>query len=325
MNKKLVAFVSLLLAFAMLFAMSSCSLVKEAETTTASTYPVKTPDLPTEQLYNVADNGITYYLDAEGNTLDDSDTTILDENGINAKNQKLFDYFSINVGDLAAAKNAATITRNDKKSIGKQSDAEGNSIKYCEANSKVNAAIDGLRKMMLDDKAEYEATDYSKNYSEYLHGIEYLSKLTVADVESATCTEDNVGSGERVITIVFKPNVTKELIDQNFGFAENNTDKLETPVGMDKVYEEFKKASDYMTIDESKTSLTYVNCTVTIVTDITNDQVKSIKLATGTNVNTEITGKGTLADVGTVPVQVLYNYEISYSVDYNEPETTAEK
>lgn len=309
MNKKLVAVVSLLLAFAMLFALSSCSLTKEEETTTETTIAVKTPGLPTEQLYVVADDGETFYVDAEGSTLDE--TTTLNEAGLQAKNVKLLEYFNINLNALTNGKTTAVVSREDGKSIGKQTDANGDRVSYCEENSKVAAAIDGLRKKMLKTE-DYEATEYTNNFADYLPGADVISTLTVADVKSSTCVE-NLPAGERTVTIMLKSPAAKELIEKNFDMED-----------LDAVYAEFDKAANYMTIDKAGTTLTYVNCVVTIVTDITTDEVKTVKYSKGINVDTAITGQGTLADVGNVPVHFLYTYDVKYTIDRTDPNAPVE-
>ena len=300
MNKKIFAAVSLVLVFAMLFAFAGCGTTQETEEET--TILKRTSDLPTEQLYTVSGDGVTHYLDGEGNTLDN--TTVLDKAGTADKNARLLDYYNVNVNALVDGSTTAVVTRNEGKSIGKQTDAEGNSIAYSD-NAYVNAAVDSLKKYMLVTR-ETETTDFTNNLGDALPGAEYVSTLTVNDVESSTCVDSDT---TRTVTITLKSPVPQAVIDGNF-----DKEDIET------VYAEFDKAADYMQIDKAATKLEYVNCVVEIVTDIQTDEVLSIKYTKGINVNTVVTGKGKLASVGEVPVCLLYTYTVEYKIDRTNPE-----
>ena len=300
MNKKLFALVSLVLVFAMLFAFAGCSIIPETEEET--TILKRTSDLPTEQLYKVSGDGVTHYLDGEGNEIEN--TTVLDDAGKAAKNAKLLEYYNVNVNALVDGSTTAVVTRSEGKSIGRQSDAEGSNIAYSE-NSYVNAAIDSLKKYMLVTK-ETTSTDYTNDLKDALPGADYVSTLTVSDVESSTCVD---GDTTRTVVITLRSPVPEAVVDANF-------DKED----VDAVYAEFDKASDYMEIDKSATKFEYVNCVVEIVTDLQTDEVLSIRYTKGVNVNTVVTGKGKLASVGEVPVCFLYTYTVEYGIDRNNPD-----
>ena len=300
MNKKLLALVSLVLVFAMLFAFAGCSLIPETEE--ATTVRKRTSDLPTEQLYKVSGDGVTHYLDGEGNTIDK--TTVLDEAGIAAKNAKLLEYYNVNVNALVDGSTTAVVTRNEGKSIGKQQDAEGNSIPMSD-NAYVNAAIESLKKYMLVTK-DTTQTEYTNELKDALPGADYVSTLTAGDVESSTCVD---GDTTRTVVITLKSPVPEAVVDANF-------DKED----VDAVYAEFEKAADYMEIDKSATKFEYVNCVIEIVTDIQTDEVLSIRYTKGVNVNTVVTGKGKLASVGEVPVCFLYTYTVEYKIDRTNPD-----
>ena len=300
MREKLFAAVSLILVFTMLFAFAGCSFTQQEEETT--TIKKRTSDLPTEQLYKVSGDGVTHYLDAEGNTLET--TTVLDEAGLAKKNGRLLDYYNVNVNALADGSTTAVVTRNESKSIGKQTDADGNSIAYSE-NSYVNAAVDSLKKYMLVTK-ETETTDYTNELADALPGTDYVSSLTAADVECSSCVD---GDTTRTVVLTLKSPVPSSVIDANFD-KEN----------IDDIYSEFDKAADYMTIDKAATKLEYVNCVVEIVTDLQTDEVLSIRYTKGVNVNTVVTGKGKLASVGEIPVCFLYTYTVEYSIDRTNPD-----
>ena len=300
MNKKLFALVSLVLVFAMLFAFAGCSIIPETEEET--TILKRTSDLPTEQLYKVSGDGVTHYLDGEGNEIEN--TTVLDDAGKAAKNAKLLEYYNVNVNALVDGSTTAVVTRSEGKSLGKQSDSDGNSVPYSE-NSYVNAAIDSLKKYMLVTK-ETTSTDYTNDLKDALPGADYVSTLTVSDVESSTCVD---GDTTRTVVITLRSPVPEAVVDANF-------DKED----VDAVYAEFDKASDYMEIDKSATKLEYVNCVIEVVTDLETDEVLSIKYIKGINVNTVVTGKGKLESAGEVPVCFLYTYTVEYNIDRTNPE-----
>lgn len=304
MSKKFSAIVAVLLCAAMIFAFAGCG----AEVTDASdetTIKIKTPDLPTEQLYSVDSFGETIYVDAEGNEL--SETTTLNEAGILAKNTRLLDYYNVNVNALGDGSTTAIVKRSEKKSIGKQTDAEGNSVKMSE-NAQINAAIDTLKKYMLIT-AEDKETEYTNELKDALPGTDYVSMLTIDQIENSTCVD---GDTTRTITLTLKSPVPEAVIDENFEKED-----------IDAIYAEFDKAADYMTIDKANTKFEYVNCTIEVVADLETDNIISIKYTKGVNVNTAVTGTGTLESVGTVPVQFLYTYTVSYSIDRTAPEAEA--
>jgi hypothetical protein len=305
MFKKIPVAVSLLLVFAMLFSFASCSLTSTEEET-QTTIKKRTSDLPTEQLYVVAGDNQTYFIDAEGNTL--SETTTLDDAGVLAKNTRLVDYYNVNVNALVDGTQKAIVSRRDGKSIGKQTDAEGNSVKMSE-NEQVNAAIDSLKKYMLVTE-DYPDTEYTSDLKDVFPGAEYVSTLTAADIESATCVD---GDTTRTIVLTLKSPVPKAVIDANFD-KEN----------IDDIYAEFEKAKDYMTIEKDKTKFEYVNCKIEIVADLETDNVISLRYTKGVNVNTVIKGEGKLASVGEVPVAFLYTYTVEYSIDRTDPEAPQE-
>ncbi len=304
MKKKLFALAAVLMALAMILSLAGCSSTGEEETT-ETTIVKKTPDLPTEQLYSVDDKGETFYLDADGSTI--ADTTILDEKGIADKNQKLFDYFKINSDILTDGSTKATVVRSEKKSIGKQSDEEGNSIKYSE-NAQVNGAIDGLKKLLLVS-ADDVTTEYTSELKDAFPGENYVCNLTAADIESSTCVDKET---TRVIVLNLKSPVPEEIIKANFDMEDK-----------DAVLAEFDKVADYMTVNKD-VKLSYTGCSIEIETDITTDEILSIKYVKGVNVDAEVIGAGTLAAVGTVPVKFLYTYTVSYSIDRTEPVSAAD-
>ncbi len=98
MNKKILAVVSVILAFAFLFAFAGCSSTSEEETTT--TVKAKTP-LPTD---------ITTSLDEESKVV--TDTTYSPEN-LQKNTATIFEYFNLHVNELKDIK--ATVKMSQKK------------------------------------------------------------------------------------------------------------------------------------------------------------------------------------------------------------------
>lgn len=306
MNRKIIAVVSVLLVMSMLFAFAGCSSTKEEDTTT-TTIAKKTPDLPTEQLYSVADSGETFYIDADGTVIDEASLTTLDDAGILDKNTRLLDYYKVNADALKDGKTSAVVTRSEKKSLGKQTDAEGNSVKFSE-NSKINAAIDGLKKYLLVN-GDNTSTEYGPIKADDIPGGAAVCNLTINDVESSACVD---GATTRTVVINLKSPVSQEIIDANFEKEDVNY-----------VYTQLDQVSDYMTFNKEATKFTYSGCSVEVVTDITTDEVLSIKYIKGINVDTEITGVGTLEAVGTLPLHLFYTYTVTYSIDREAPAAEA--
>lgn len=288
MNKKILAIISVVLAFAMLFGFAGCSSTTEEETTTTTTINVKTP-LPTD---------ITTSVDEESQVI--TDTTYSAE-ALAANTATIFEYFNLHINEVKGA--TAKVEMSQSKSIGKAKDAEGNDIAMSE-NSYLNAAINSLDSYMLhNDGATLE---YGEDLAAFIpvKGESYVSSLTLEDIESATCVDNEL---IRTITVNLKSPTLPATLEKAYDMGN-----------VEDVLTEFKKAENYMTVAEP--TLEYKDCQIIITAHVETDEVLSIEYVKNIDVNTEVTGTGTLADMGTVPVTLRYRNAVKYSIDRTAPE-----
>lgn len=293
MKKKFLAVVSLVLVFSFLFAFAGCSGTNtEDETTTTTTIKVKTP-LPTD---------ITTSIDEESNTV--TDTTYSPE-ALAANTVTIFDYFNLHINEVKGQK--AAVNMSQGKSISKVTDAEGNTLPLSE-NDYIAAAISSLDSYMLHTPGADLA--YGEDLAAFLpvKGQSYVSALTLEDIESATCVDNEL---QRYITLTLKSPSLPATIEKAYDMGN-----------VDDVLAEFKKAEKYLTV--AAPTLTYNDCQIILTTNVETDEVIAIEYIKNIDVATEVTGIGTLESVGTVPVNFRYQNTVKYSLDRTVPETTAE-
>lgn len=289
MKKTISAIISVVLIFSLVFAFAGCSSTEEeGETTTVVN--VKTP-LSTD---------ITSSVDEESNVI--TDTTYSPE-ALAANTATIFDYFNLHVNEIKGVK--AKVEMSQDKSIGKSKDAEGNDIAMSE-NDYVNSAINTLDSYMLHNDGA--TAEYGDDLVAFMpvKGAEYVSALTLADVESATCVDDGLF---RTITLTLKSPALPATIEKAYDMGS-----------IDDVMTEFKKAEKYLTV--AQPTLTYNDCQIIIQANRETDEVTSIEYVKVIDVKTEVTGTGSLADMGTVPVQFRYRNAIRYTIDRTDPNAT---
>lgn len=292
MNKKILALISVVLVFSFLFGFAGCSSNSAEEETTTTTINVKTP-LPTD---------ITTSVDEESQVI--TDTTYSAE-ALAANTATIFEYFNLHVNEVKGAK--AAVEMSQSKSIEKAKDAEGNDLPMSE-NDYLNAAITTLDSYMLhEDGAKAE---YGEDLVAFMpvKGQSYVSAITLADVESATCVDNEL---IRTITVNLKSPTLPATLEKAYEMGN-----------VDEVLTEFQKAEKYMTV--AKPTLTYKDCQIIITANVETDEVLSIEYVKNIDVETEVTGSGSLADMGTVPVTFRYRNAVKYTIDRTVPETTAE-
>lgn len=290
MNKKILAAISVILVFSFLFAFTGCTSTEEEETTTTTVF-VKTP-LPTD---------ITTSIDEESQTVTDTNYT---PEQLKANTATIFEYFNLHVNEIKGDKAAVKMSQN--KSIGKAKDAEGNDLPMSE-NDYINAAITSLDSYMLhNDGAELA---YGEDMVEFMpvKGASYVSALTLDEIESATCVDNG---NQRTITLTLKSPALPATIEKAYDMGN-----------VDDVMAEFQKAEKYLTVE--KPTLTYKDCQIIIIANTETDEVHTIKYVKNIDVATNVTGQGSLADMGTVPVTFRYSNTVEYAIDRTVPETTA--
>ncbi len=289
MNKKILAAVSMLLVFAFVFSFAGCSSTGEEEETTTTTIFVKTP-LPTD---------ITTSIDEESRVV--TDTTYSPEQ-LKANTATIFEYFNLHINEIKGTK--AAVNMSQSKSIGKAKDAEGNDLPMSE-NAYINAAITSLDSYMLhNDGAELA---YGEDMVAFMpvKGASYVSALTLDDIESATCVDNET---QRTITLTLKSPSLPATIEKAYDMGN-----------VDEVMAEFAKAEKYLTVE--KPVLEYKDCQIIIVANVETDEIHTIKYVKNIDVKTNVTGQGSLADVGTVPVTLRYSNTVEYTIDRTAPAT----
>ena len=290
MKKKLFAVIAVVLTLSMLFALTGCNGSDEDETTT-TVINVASP-LPCD---------ITSIVDEEGNTITMAEYT---PEQLAANTVTIFDYFNLHINTLKSE--VAKVEMSQKKSIGKATDENGDSVPMSD-NDYVNAAIGTLKNYMLH--TESATAEYGDDLVPFLpvKGETWVSQLTLADIESATCVDNEL---TRTVTVNLKSPTLPETIEKAYDMGS-----------VDDVIEEFKKADAYMTVADP--TLTYKDCQIIIVANVETDEISSIEYVKRIDVNTAVTGTGSLADMGTVPVTFRYENKVTYSLDRTDPNTTA--
>ena len=275
MKKRILAIVSVILVFSMLFVFAGCDNNAEVEETT--TYKVNTP-LPVD---------ITSSVNEEGETITMTDYT---PEQLEANSDKIFAYFLAQSEELKTAKAAVKIGLS--KGITKSKDAEGNDMPFSE-NDTLNAAVKTLSNYMLITGSSQEnpqgfvgtekgqvvvldsETEYGeKNLAEVLP-LEHLASLTREEVESATVNYRNtiqavfdrcIEGADLTKTLILPrdahndPELEQKILKEYMNFAHAQTQLLrmgfagyETPVAiaMQRYFKDLKcKNNLYMPFTE---------------------------------------------------------------------------
>lgn len=86
------------------------------------------------------------------------------------------------------------------------------------------------------------------------------------------------------------------------------------------IMKEFESANAYMTAE--KPVLKYKDCQIIIRVNLETDEIHTIEYKKSVDVSTNVTGQGTLAEVGKVPVNFNYNSSVTYNIERPVEETT---
>ena len=140
-------------------------------------------------------------------------------------------------------------------------------------------------------------------------GSDDAGALSLADVRSALIS-DNKGDAHYTIILKINPETNPEQEDSVYG-------KLYKISKDEDILANFDSVKDFVTAEEY--SATYGIGTIKMVVDKKTDHVTKLELSRSVAIETEITGQGTLASVGTVPMSFEYtstaNYEIIWPVE----------
>lgn len=288
MKKSSVAIIGIILVFALLFGFAGCSFGGEEETTT--TIKVKTP-LPTD---------ITSSLDEERNLVTDTEYS---PEALAENTKTIFEHFNIYINEAKQGK--AAVKMSQRKKIGKATDENGESIPMSE-NEYVNAAIGTLDNYMLH--TDGASIEYGDDLAAFLpvKGESFVSRLTLDDIESATCVDAET---VRTITVTLKSPALPETIEKAYDMGN-----------VDDVMKEFEKANKYLEI--AKPVITYKNCQIILRSNVETDEIISIEYVKTMDISTEVTGFGTLENIGNVPVNFNYTNTVKYEIDRTNPAET---
>lgn len=176
----------------------------------------------------------------------------------------------------------------------------------CE-NSDIKTIFPTIAEMMTGGKGD------STEYGEDCSAIFPENKLELNDIRSANIIDIDDPTS-RSYTIVFtiwdESNPTQD--DSTFGKLYKLTPKEE-------ILEELKKGASLISVKDYEYE--YQIGKITAVISKETDRLSELNLEREVIVNTEVTGEGTLAQIGTVPLSFRYSSTANYSVDWDNPET----
>ncbi len=209
---------------------------------------------------------------------------------------EIFDYFCKALDKVIAEKPAVSYGLSNEA---KSPDCENDSIK---------AAFPTIAKLMtVGDGAE---TAFGEDCS----AIFPDNKLELNDIKSANIVDiDDVTSRSYTITLTIWDESNPNQDDSVFG-------KIYKISKDEDILKEMEKASAYFTAEEYDAQ--YQVGTIRAVVSKETDRIEELNLEREVRVTTEITGQGTLAEVGTVPLEFTYRSTEGYSINWDNPETS---
>lgn len=154
-----------------------------------------------------------------------------------------------------------------------------------DANEKIEAADKAIAKAeKKEDAAALEKAKADKAAAE--------AEKAAAEAEKATAEKQK------------RDALTLKSIDEN----------------VNDIMKEFESANAYMTAE--KPVLKYKDCQIIIRVNLETDEIHTIEYKKSVDVSTNVTGQGTLAEVGKVPVNFNYNSSVTYNIERPVEETT---
>lgn len=321
MSKKILAIISVILAFAMLFGFAGCQSEGEEETT----YAVKTP-LPIENRTEIDEAGVAQTLptyspeEAKNNTV------------------TIFDYLTKDteagvapINELKTAKAAVKIGLS--KGITKAKNEKDEDIPYSD-NDTLNASIKTLSNYMLITGPTEEVenptcyvgmdktgqivvfdgeTEFDEVPLEKVLPIDAIAALTIEDVESVICVDEGP---LRTVTVTLKDNFAPEMVEKlyNQGLKQDDIKKA--------VLAELKEAEGFMKVaDEGNIGVEYDNCQLIITINREDDTITAVEYIKRANITAVVTGAGTLEGLKETPIEFCYESFLKYELDRVDPAT----
>ncbi len=227
--------------------------------------------------------------------VDTSEDVIKRKSAIPQTKQEIFDYFCKSFEDVKTSKPAVSYSLSEKA---KSPDCE---------NSHIEEAFTTIAKLMTNgskDGVEY-GEDNSAILPAKMFDIKDIRSANIIDIDDTTSRSYTI-----VMTIWEEDNPTQD--ESVFGKMYKISPK-------DQILEEMKKAAAYFTVNDYDSQ--YNTGTIRAVISKETDKITELNLERSVIVSTEITGVGTLADVGTVPLSFRYESTESYGFDWDNPET----
>ncbi len=289
---------SLIMMFAVLIGVTSCSLTggDEEETTEATTLASATPLMAQD----ATDEAIAYF------------------NGLMAKINSgkaalkySSDYnpggFECENATLKAA--LPTIVKLMKDGFNADLGAE---VAYGESLSDIIPVKNSIAPLAL---TAADIVEIGVNKEAYSRAAEEESKVA-EDAEYTTASPVIVDEDVRKITITLKDEVDPAAGAGLFGTIYNIPDRK-------LIAEEMAKASEYMTYDGSYEAK-YTGCTIYMEVNRITDEVIKLEFNRNIEVTATVTGVGTLASVGTQELKFVVNGCDRYEFDWADPNAVTE-
>lgn len=176
----------------------------------------------------------------------------------------------------------------------------------CE-NSDLKAAFPTIAKFMTGGAKE--STEFGEDFTE----IFPVNELELNDIRSAEIIDidDPTSRSYTIILTIWDENAPTQD-DSTFG-------KLYKIPSKDDVLSNLKKSADLIEVNDY--DYDYQVGKITAVISKETDHLSELKLDKEVLVSTQLTCKGTLAEIGTVPLSFKYLATASYSVNWDNPET----
>lgn len=209
--------------------------------------------------------------------------------------QEIFDYFCAAMDKVKAEKPAISYSLSEKA---KSPDCE---------NSHIEEAFATIAKLMTNgtsDSVEY-GEDNTAILPKDMFDIKDIKSANIIDIDDTTSRSYTI-----VMTIWEENNPTQD--DSVFG-------KVYKIAPKDQILEEMKKGASYFTVDDYDSQ--YNVGTIRAVISKETDKISELNLERSVIVSTEITGQGTLAEVGTVPLSFRYESTEKYGFNWDNPKT----
>lgn len=184
----------------------------------------------------------------------------------------------------------------------------------CECENKyVKGSFKTVANLITDEDFGME-TKYGEDATEILPlmGSAQAGSIDASDVRSAVIT-DNKTDKTYTIVITINPEENPEQENSIYG----KLFKIEKDAD---ILANFENIKHLMTADSY--SANYKIGSIKAVVDKSTDHLIKLELHRDIRVETQVTGQGTLAEVGTVPLSFDYNSTAKYELDWDNPETS---